>query len=557
VSDGAPAVVRAGPLTAILHGADLRWVRWDGVEVVRRLGFAARDPGWGTVAAVAADVTLEARDDDFTVRVDARHVGAALDLRWTGTITADASGTLTYAVRWTAAGPFAYNRIGLVALLPPATVAGRAYVIDGPAGRAHGAFPHAIAPQPFNGKHYVGLAPPMTTLAIDLPLGTAQLTFTGEPFELEDQRNWADDSFKAYGTPLSVPLPRHAVGGDAVEQSVALRVAPAAGRPRRAGAMPARAPAPTLRVGGRTGAAVGALGTAVAAATASATVSPLAPAFLRADLDAAAPDWPAPLSAFLQACGALAHDGEVGLRNATPAGLGALLADAPDRLARVVLAGTTDDPTDPACCADPALSALARTKAISLLGGTHRWFAELHRWLPEPGGWDGMAYVASPQVHDRDTPSIAENVAGLRATIGAARALYPDLPIAVRLLLDPAGDDARLASPWGGAWLAAAAGELLAGGAAHVSALDADALTGAPEAAAAFVALTALEGLPLLERSAPPGGIGALAFERDGRATVLLANAGGRDVALTLHGPDGREHHVPVAAASWAEHPLS
>jgi len=552
VSAGAPAEVRAGPLTAVLDGADLRWVRWDGVEVVRRLGFAARAPGWVTVPACALDVALEVHDaGGFAVRIAARHIGAALDLGWTGTIAAGADGALAYRVTWTAAGPFAYNRIGLVALLAPGTVAGCPYVVEGPAGIARGHLPHAVAPQPFVDGHYLGVAPPMRALALDLPPGTARLAFTGEDFELEDQRNWADDSFKAYSTPLATPLPQHAEPGRAMDQAVTLRVDARPDRPRAR----ARAPrAPVLRVGKRVG-AVGALGLAAPAADADA-VRALGPAFLRADLDAASPTWPAPLDAFLARCEALGLDGEVALRGAARPALDALLADAPARLARVVLAGTTDDPTDPACCADPALGATPR-KAIALIGGTHRWLAELNRWRPAAGGFDGMAYAVSPQVHDRDTASIAENVAGLRATIGAATALYPNLPISVRLLLDADGPDPRLATPWGGAWVVAAVAELLSGGAAQVTALDADELAAAPDAAAAFAHLAALRGLPRLERSTPPEGVGALAYERDGRATLLVANAAERDVALTVLGPDGGERVVPIAAAAWAELPIS
>ena len=38
--------LRAGPLTAFMEGADLRDLRWRGVEIVRRLYFALRDENW-------------------------------------------------------------------------------------------------------------------------------------------------------------------------------------------------------------------------------------------------------------------------------------------------------------------------------------------------------------------------------------------------------------------------------------------------------------------------------------------------------------------------------
>ncbi|HET6507863.1 MAG TPA: hypothetical protein VFG42_13825 [Baekduia sp.] len=550
MSDRAPAQLRAGPLTAVLDGADLRWVRWDGVEVVRRLGFAARGPSWSTIPATARDVVLEERPAGFDVRVTARHAGAGLDLSWTGTIGATDSGSLIYSVTWTAHEPFAYNRIGLVVLLAPAAVTGRAYRLVGPEGTVRGRFPTAVAPQPFTAGHYAGMAPPLTALSFDLAPGEVQLAFEGERFELEDQRNWADDSFKAYGTPLSVPLPQHAEPSAPVGQAVTLRVAALPRRARRTA--PARPP--RLRVGGRDG-TVGDLGLPVAPTAGAAGAA--GAAFLRADADAAAPGWRAEVEAFLALCDAADRDGELGLLRPTAAAVGELLAAAHPRLARIVAAGATGEPTDPACCADPALAAGDRPARPALFGGTHRWFAELHRWHPAAGGFDGLGYVASPQVHDRDTPSIAENVAGLRATIRAAGALYPDRPIAVRLHLDERAPDPRLATAWGGAWLAAALAELLAGGAAHVTALHAGELAGAADAQAAFAHLAALPGLPRLQRTDPPAGVGALAYERDGGPALLLANAGARDAELTVAGPDGHERLVSVAAGSWAEHALS
>ena len=55
-------------------------------------------------------------------------------------------------------------------------------------------------------------------------------TFEGEVFEMEDQRNWTDASYKTYSTPLERPFPVVVAAGAVIEQSVAFtssRVAPA------------------------------------------------------------------------------------------------------------------------------------------------------------------------------------------------------------------------------------------------------------------------------------------------------------------------------------------
>jgi hypothetical protein len=52
----------------------------------------------------------------------------------------------------------------------------------------------------------------------------ARIAFEGETFEMEDQRNWADASYKIYSTPLRLPFPVELKKGAKVAQSVTLTV---------------------------------------------------------------------------------------------------------------------------------------------------------------------------------------------------------------------------------------------------------------------------------------------------------------------------------------------
>ena len=45
----------------------------------------------------------------------------------------------------------------------------------------------------------------------------AEVRFEGETFEMEDQRNWTDASYKTYCTPLSLPYPVEVKEGTAGE----------------------------------------------------------------------------------------------------------------------------------------------------------------------------------------------------------------------------------------------------------------------------------------------------------------------------------------------------
>jgi hypothetical protein len=109
-------------------------------------------------------------------------------------------------------------------------------------------------------------------------------TMTGDTFEMEDQRNWTDASYKTYVRPLGLPFPYRLTAGEIIEQAIEIRFVgqPAAAR-RRDGPI-------TVRVGGRQG-KVPTFGMAVEAGDARAALemadrlAPLAPRFVSGYLD--------------------------------------------------------------------------------------------------------------------------------------------------------------------------------------------------------------------------------------------------------------------------------
>ena len=51
-------------------------------------------------------------------------------------------------------------------------------------------------------------------------LGALRFRFSGDLFELEDQRNWTDASYKIYGPQLALGFPLHATDGQRFEQVI-------------------------------------------------------------------------------------------------------------------------------------------------------------------------------------------------------------------------------------------------------------------------------------------------------------------------------------------------
>jgi hypothetical protein len=141
--------LRAGPLSVVLEGGDLRYVRVGDRELIRRLYMAVRDRNWGTIEPTYPTFEVDDRGDSFSVRFTAEHVQGEVDFAWTGTIEGTADGTIRYELRGEPRRPFLKNRIGFC-VLHPMNLAGVPAMTTTPDGTVEGVFPAHISPhQPF------------------------------------------------------------------------------------------------------------------------------------------------------------------------------------------------------------------------------------------------------------------------------------------------------------------------------------------------------------------------------------------------------------------------
>src|SRR5947209_1794228 len=91
-------VLRAGPLSLMLEGADLRYIRLGDREVLRRVYVAVRDPNWGTLEPEYSNMRVDVGEDQFRVEFEAEHRDSAIDFTWHGTIRGGANGTIAYTM---------------------------------------------------------------------------------------------------------------------------------------------------------------------------------------------------------------------------------------------------------------------------------------------------------------------------------------------------------------------------------------------------------------------------------------------------------------------------
>ncbi len=202
-----------------LSDGNLRTITYDGVEVLRAVSYLVRDRDWGTYNPEIHDLNVEQNGSGFIVTYQARCEGPdATQLTINVRIQAESGGTLTFdAVANTATG-FETNRCGFCILHPIVGVAGAPVSVEHVDGKLNKAcLPDLIEPwQPFKDMRAI------THEA--MPGVTAECRMEGDTFEMEDQRNWSDASYKTYVRPLALPWPYQIEAAKPQHQRVVLNI---------------------------------------------------------------------------------------------------------------------------------------------------------------------------------------------------------------------------------------------------------------------------------------------------------------------------------------------
>jgi D-apionolactonase len=429
--------LRAGPLTVVLEGPDLRYVRAGRVEVVRRLYAAIRDHNWGTVPPELTDFRVDEEPDAFTVTFEARHRRQKLDFRWSGRIRGGPDGTLECSLEGVAETAFRYNRIGWC-ILHPAENAGRPFRARTPEGTIDDRLPDTIGPQLIVEGFPSPIFPSFDDLEIELPEGVrARFELEGDLFEMEDQRNWTDASFKTYSTPLQLGFPHQAEAGQRIEQRVRLSLTGAFDAPPGETGGAAR-----IELGPETGTLLPSLGLGMSSHGGALSrretewLRALAPDHLRSDLRLGEDGWEAEHARAVEAAGALGAALELALfLGGRPEreldGLAGRLREAGARVARVLVFRPGEPVTE------GRWVALARERlgealpGVPFVGGTNVLFTDLNRFRPELEPLDAVAYPLNATVHADDDTSVVETMAMHGETVRSARSFCDELPIVI------------------------------------------------------------------------------------------------------------------------------
>ncbi|WP_127145423.1 hypothetical protein [Pelagibacterium montanilacus] len=433
----APAPLRrltAGPLEIEIGQGVVRSVRWAGVEVLRGIDYPVRDVNWGRFGAASTDEAFEEAPDRFSYRRTFRTGEGALDGVFS--CRGNARGELDVDVSLSAQAGLEVNRAGFVLLHPVAGVAGSALeVVHSDGRREHTRFPQALSPsQPVFDIVAMTHTVAGARIAIDLE---------GEVFEMEDQRNWSDASFKTYCRPLSLPRPYHVAAGASIRQSISIRVS-GPGSGAQAGDGHGIAP------GEVTGSKVPELALALEPGweDGSGLVAALEPASLLIRMDLRGADWPDQVPVLLREASGAAIDLEL----VVPDDLAAIdrgLSHLAGTLARasvaprsvIALPGAylkSFQPTDAwpagATPGEAAASARRHFPRAAIGGGMLTNFTELNRCPGAARAGDFLSHGTTAIVHAADDLSVVQTLEALPQIFASAQALAPDRPYRLGLV---------------------------------------------------------------------------------------------------------------------------
>ncbi|MBL9140203.1 MAG: hypothetical protein JNK85_30320 [Verrucomicrobiales bacterium] len=438
--------MRAGPLRLLYESTQgwVRRVRWNGLEVLRGIYAAVRDRDWETVPGIVTETRHEMGEEAFQVEFECRHQRREIDFTWRGTVSGSEDGRLSYVFDGVARSTFLRNRIGLCVLHPVRECAGaRARQIRVDGRRVEGCFPDLIEPQIIG----QGTFRELRAMSHEVEPGVwATVTFEGDIFETEDQRNWTDASLKTYSTPLSLPFPVEIKAGTRIRQVVSLHLEGWEAKPARRVVEPGPRVPRVVKVEPGAGAVMRLPTVGLGAASHGVPTSEhqisrlrrLGVAHLRVDLRLSASDWVGQWERAAQEASQIGGGLELAVHLprescVDASGVSAILATPRTRVARVLALRE----------GEAATSATTLDMVRRIVDGLHAPvgagsdanFCELNRERAlgrcAVDRADFVFWSINPQVHVHDDASVMENLEAQSATVRTARSFSDGKPMVV------------------------------------------------------------------------------------------------------------------------------
>ncbi len=521
--------IRVGAIEAYLDGTALRWVSLGGSEVLRGIDFSVRDSTWGTVRPNVESLQETFLPSVANVSIRVSYRAPAITINAVCSIVVRDT-SVNYAAEFEASADSRINRIGLI-VLHPLSVVGHRMTVERPAGDvAQVRFPTAIDPE-------VVTSDVVSLRWVPKQGIQARIEFDGDLWEMEDQRNWTDASFKSYPRSLREPFPFTLPAGRPGSNAVRLSLRGTPGR---------RMTAQTnlVEIQDRVIGHLASIGSEVRAIPIAPTAATVARVLELNHLRVAC----RPGEDAQAALGRVTEVATLGLPIevdliADPA-RPATIAEFADGLRAIRLVGVNvfSGRSDRALHGDATViaqwvrSATSADLRVPVGAGTRANFAEINRTHPDRRA-SFVTYGINPQVHAFDDTSILETAATIPSIVRQASKIAGGRPQSVvvsgcpRLDCEdcPGDSDARMLQPLGAAWLVAVVAALRAPRVSRVTLLAMEELAAGiavdGPATRVIAAVTELRRARVLAVSAPPG-LAVLPIRHVGGYRIIIANLG-------------------------------
>ena len=209
--------LRAGKLDLIYEKGTIRRIRLGDTEIIRMIYAAVRDRNWDTIEPNIESESIQTNGTSFEIRLKVRYQAGPIDFYAEYHISGGRNKIL-FSMEGKALSEFLKNRIGFCVLHPIEECAGK----PGQAIHPDGSSSEFVFPEQISAHQ-----PVKNLQAMRWEPGSgikAHLAFSGDIFEMEDQRNWTDASYKTYCTPLELPFPARIQKGETISQAIELKV---------------------------------------------------------------------------------------------------------------------------------------------------------------------------------------------------------------------------------------------------------------------------------------------------------------------------------------------
>ena len=414
-------LLRTKYFTAQYENGTIRQIKSGKTEIVRMIYPSVRDHNWETVEPELVTEKITRKINDFQIdcvlRFNKNDIHFEIDCRLIA-----CGNRLIYNMSGEAKSNFLSNRTGFCVLHPIKECAGQKCQINHPDESFEAkTFPEQIAAhQPMKNISKMKWNPADNI--------RAQINFAGEVFEMEDQRNWTDASYKTYCRPLDLLFPFE------IYQKIELEI-------KSEPFLNEKEDIVSLRIDRNRVFEIPEIGICNTSRKEEITMreagilKKLPLQHLRVELKLFSENWEADfqraiaesekldLNLFLVICLSGEHKKEIQQ-------FASFVPVTQLHVSQILVVGENHLPDD--AIFDAAFGGLKNLFPNAKIGsGVNAYFAELNRKRPQTKNSDFISFTISPQVHAFDNFSLAENMEAQKYVVESAKNLFPRKPIYV------------------------------------------------------------------------------------------------------------------------------